>query len=53
MNEIPEQILKIYIRNVTMESADNERFQSVFADIDADCWILFDDPARLLLGEWD
>ena len=45
----PDQILKIYIRNVTQESADNERFATVFEDIDSDRWQLFDDPKTLTL----
>ncbi len=45
----PDQILKIYIRNVTRESADNERFATVFEDIDSDRWQLFDDPKTLTL----
>ena len=43
----PEQILKIYIRNVSGESVDNERFTDVFAGIDRSCWTLFDHPAEL------
>ena len=48
----PDQILKIFIRNVTQESADNERFKSVFAGIDAQCWQLFDDPLTLVLPQY-
>jgi phosphatidate phosphatase APP1 len=47
----PKQILKIYIRNVTNESADNDRFKSVFANIDPGCWGLFEDPQTLQLPE--
>ncbi len=47
----PQQILKIYIRNVTNESADNDRFKSVFATIDPGCWELFADPQTLQLPE--
>lgn len=47
----PDRILKVYIRNVTMESADNERFKSVFACTDTKRWRLFDDPATLTLPE--
>jgi hypothetical protein len=45
----PDQILKIYIRNVTQESAENERFRAVFKGIDSDRWQLFDDPKTLSL----
>ncbi len=47
MREYPRQILKSYIRNVTGETPDNERFSSVFDGIAVDRWILFDDPASL------
>ena len=47
----PQQILKIYIRNVTNESVDNDRFKSVFATIDPGCWELFADPQTLQLPE--
>lgn len=43
----PEQIEKIYIRNVSDESSDNGRFTEVFDGIDPECWELFDDPATL------
>ncbi|MDH3433503.1 MAG: DUF2183 domain-containing protein [Gammaproteobacteria bacterium] len=48
----PDKILKVYIRNVTLESADNERFTSVFACTDSNRWRLFDDPATLTLPEF-
>lgn len=47
LRERPGQILKIYIRNVTQEREDNERFRKVFAGVDADRWRLFDDPQVL------
>ena len=43
----PTQIERIYIRNVTNASRDDERFRAVFADIDGVKWKLFDDPAEL------
>lgn len=49
VREHPDQIQKIFIRNVTNESADNARFSSVFDGIDRDCWQLFDDPQLLRL----
>ena len=50
MRERPEQILNIYIRNVTGEQADNERFRKVFENIDPDRWTLFDDPESIGLS---
>jgi len=49
IREFPEQIKKIYIRNVTAEEADNDRFTAVFGDVDPDRWSLFVDPAGLEL----
>jgi phosphatidate phosphatase APP1 len=43
----PQQIEKIYIRNVTGEVADNHRFTDVFKDIGPDCWQLFDHASEL------
>jgi hypothetical protein len=51
MRKFPEQILMIYIRNVTQESAGNERFNSVFENIPEDRWHLFKDPLTLALPE--
>lgn len=45
----PDQILRVFIRNVTQESADDPRFRSVFAGIDSERWRLFDDPQTLEL----
>ena len=49
IRKFPEQIKKIYIRNVTNEEAGNDRFNAVFGDIDPDRWLLFDSPAGLEL----
>lgn len=46
LRERPEQVIRIYIRNVTQEREDNERFDEVFENIDADRWQLFDDPGH-------
>ena len=51
MRKFPEQILMIYIRNVTQESAGNDRFKSVFENIPEDRWHLFKDPLTLTLPE--
>lgn len=43
----PDQIVKIYIRNVTKEAADGERFKTLFEDIDTTRWALFDDTSTI------
>ena len=48
VRKYPDQILKIYIRNVTGESADNERFESAFEGFDRGRWELFEDPQTLV-----
>ena len=45
----PQQILGAYIRNVTQETRDNERFATVLDGIDEARFDLFDDPAGLRL----
>lgn len=45
----PDQILKIFIRNVSQEAAENQRFSSVFKSISTDSWQLFDDAKTLTL----
>lgn len=47
LRKFPDQVLKVFIRNVTQETADNERFADVFESIDEDRWHLFDDPGDL------
>lgn len=47
MREFPQQIVEIYIRNVTGASRDDARFSAVFSGIAPDRWHLFDDPGRL------
>lgn len=49
LRERPEQIIRAYIRNVTEESSDNERFRTVFAGVDEDRWELFDEPPTMTL----
>lgn len=44
----PDQILSVLIRNVTKESEDNARFQTVFENVPRDRWQLFDDPQSLV-----
>jgi phosphatidate phosphatase APP1 len=43
----PEQILKVFIRNVTEETRDNHRFANLFEGINDDCWQLFDHAPEL------
>ena len=45
----PQQILRIFIRNVTDEAADSPRYQHCFRDLPADLWQVFDDPSSLSL----
>ncbi|MDJ0700713.1 MAG: DUF2183 domain-containing protein [Woeseiaceae bacterium] len=47
LREYPQQVKKAYIRNVTNETPDNERFAAVFDGIDADRWVLFDHPKEI------
>ena len=41
MREYPKQVLRIYIRNVTGASPDDERFREVFEGMDPQRWQLF------------
>ena len=45
LREYPNQVLQAYIRNVTLATADDERFTAVFDGIEPNRWHLFDDPA--------
>ncbi len=45
----PEQVRRVYIRNVTGARPDDDRFGALFDGIDAERWALFDDPASLHL----
>ena len=40
----PEQIKAVYIRNVTQETREGDRFNAVFDGVPPDRWHLFDDP---------
>lgn len=48
LRKYPNQISKIYIRNVTNARRNDARFAKVFAGISASKWQLFTDPATLL-----
>ena len=43
LRKFPDQILKVYIRNVSGESVDNDRFTMLFDGIDNNRWQLFDE----------
>lgn len=47
--KFPKQIERIYIRDVTGESAESERHQKVFRGLSAGLWRIFSDPAELEL----
>lgn len=47
LRKYPDRIQKVYIRNVTGESPDDDRFATLFDGIDADCWRLFDEAASI------
>lgn len=49
IRKYPQQILKIYIRNVTDAFANDSRFSKVFQGIDKRHWQLFTDPSNLSL----
>jgi phosphatidate phosphatase APP1 len=49
MRRHPEQVIRIYIRNVTGESRSDVRFQQAFAGLDDARWELFDEPGGLAL----
>jgi phosphatidate phosphatase APP1 len=43
----PGQIRHIYIRKVTPEAADDERYRAAFADLPVSLWTLFDNPSAI------
>ncbi len=47
IRERPAQIQRIYIRNVTGEASDDERYLRAFDGIDAERWQLFETPKTL------
>lgn len=47
LRKYPDQIRRIYIRNVTGETPDNERFSAVFSGLGRHQWQLFDEPMGL------
>lgn len=45
--EHPEQVVRIFIRNVTNQGADAERYRRAFADVPAEKWQIFDKAEQL------
>ena len=43
----PRQILRIFIRNVTGQDADPDRYPKAFEGVPAEVWRVFDDPRAL------
>ena len=51
LKKYPQQIERIFIRNVTNASPTDERYRQTFAGIEPKKWTLFTDPAKLELPE--
>lgn len=49
--EHSDQIVRIYIRNVTGATREDERFKTAFANVPSEKWALFKDPSTLDLPE--
>lgn len=47
--QYPQQIVRIYIRNVTDEPADSTRYQKCFEGLPPKLWRIFEDPRSLAL----
>ncbi len=45
--KFPEQIIRVYIRDVTKDSADSVRYQKAFRELPRARWQLFQTPAEL------
>jgi phosphatidate phosphatase APP1 len=45
--EHPQQISHIFIRNVTGETADAERYKTAFHDLKPELWKIFQEPAEI------
>jgi phosphatidate phosphatase APP1 len=43
----PEQVVRVFIRNVTAASSDDARFAGLFEGVDAERWKLFTDPKEI------
>ena len=44
MQQYPDRIMSVFIRNVTGESIDNERFAALLASVPSERWSLFENP---------
>ncbi len=44
----PQQIVKVYIRDVTGDAADADRYQQAFEEVPSERWLLFQDPNLLM-----
>lgn len=44
--KFPQQILKIYIRDVTEESPESERYRKAFRDLPPEQWEIFSEPPQ-------
>ena len=51
LRKYPDQVRKVYIRNVSDASIDDDRFKTLFDGIDADCWALFEQPDSILTAD--
>lgn len=49
LRKYPNQVERVYIRNVTGASRNSDRWQKTFAGINPDKWQLFTDPSNLKL----
>jgi hypothetical protein len=45
--EFPGQVVRIFIRDVTNEAADSERYQKAFAGVPKETWQVFRDPKEV------
>jgi phosphatidate phosphatase APP1 len=45
--ERPEQVLRIYIRDVTGQAADTPRYQATFGKLPEEKWQIFDEPSAI------
>ena len=50
MKKHPNQIVSIFIRNITDATPNDERFSKVFAGMDKNKWELFTDPGGLIIA---
>jgi len=43
----PEQVVRIYLRDVTGQAADSPRYRAAFGDLPADKWQVFQEPSTI------